>query len=116
MRISIPRHLTLLLAYVFTAGPSSKFSWLCNPFTDREGNIECVDDDKKFCFVNQGCPNSRIPDSPDEVNTSFSLFTATPDNPFPANGRTFFQSSDFDEAIPDFNASLPLIFIIHGWG
>ena len=92
-------------------------AWVfCNPFWSGKGNMVCVDKEKKYCFKNQGCSFPRIPESPKEVNTSFILFTFTPENPLPSDGKQFYPTSNLREAIPDFDSSLPLIFIIHGWG
>ena len=99
-----------------TAALEDRSMNFCNFWSNMKGKIDCVDDAKRFCFVNEGCPFPRIPESPEEAKTSFLLFTSSQEHPLPRHGKRFYLTSNFSELIPDFNSSAPLFFIIHGWG
>jgi len=99
------------------------------------GKIHCLEDNEKLCFEETASAtftaitiqaagffyewkypyNVRIPDLPKNVKTKFLVFT--PSNPSPDSISTpnvLTPSSDIDPAI--FDSSLPLKFVVHGWG
>ena len=76
---------------------------ICIPFYHWKGSIKCVDRDNEWCFVDQGCPWPRIPDSPEDVDTRFFLFTATPAGGYssPKMGTEFSLEYNFQHAVND---------------
>ena len=81
---------------------------------DAEG-LTCLDDTDKLCFeAIQGFSSyKRIPDTPDQVNTKFHLYTSS-DLTSPL---IIAPSTDLSQALPSgsYDDTLPLKILVHEW-